>query len=178
MVENLIGMSLTVNRIWKSYKTRRGMIPRGNFDSPGEWVSYPPGRLRKVGRTCRNLNQNRNFFNHLVSRPGRFEWWKKGGRKSRWTVPIKDTCNPHKLMFNLSANHWVFVSQIPILSKIQRPDHLVTRSLYTQTGSGEGVVKLIIVQDKSPHPFFFPLVWNEKKEKESLHNNYYPSVVQ
>ena len=30
---------------------------------------------------------------------------KKGGRKSRWTVPIKDTCNPHMLMFNLSANH-------------------------------------------------------------------------
>ena len=105
---------------------------------------------------------------------------KKGGSKISLDCPYKRYlyCNPHMLMFNLSANHWVFVSQIPILSKIQRPDHLVTLSLYTQTGSGEGVGKLIIVQDKSPHPFFFPLVWNEKKEKESLHNNYYPSVVQ
>ena len=37
------------------------------------------------------LNQNREYFNPLVSGPGRFELWMKKtrGRKSRWTVSLK-----------------------------------------------------------------------------------------
>ena len=43
----------------------------------------------KILITQRNLNQNRKYFNPLVSGPGGIRIMKKnGGQKSRWTVPV------------------------------------------------------------------------------------------
>ena len=69
--------------------TRRGMITRGDwlcavgypgkidsvqYDTPGYTT---PGRFIKIRITQRNRNQNRKYFNTLVSGPGWFKWWKK-----------------------------------------------------------------------------------------------------
>ena len=44
---------------------------------------------RKNGITLRNPNQNRKYFNPLVNGqwPRQVQMMKKGGQKSRWTVP-------------------------------------------------------------------------------------------
>ena len=67
--------------------TRRGMIPRG------DWLTGydTPGRFRKIRITRPNLNQNRKFFNLLVSGPGRFEWWQKWGSKISLDCPFNPT---------------------------------------------------------------------------------------
>ena len=45
--------------------------------------------------TRRNLNQNRKYFNPMVSGPGTVGSNKeKRGRKSRWTVPITSVVDP------------------------------------------------------------------------------------
>ena len=77
---------------------------------------HTPGRFRKIRITHWKLNQNRKYFNSLVSVPGRFKRWKiwkskiswdcffsplvsvparpvwimkkSGGRNSCWTVPL------------------------------------------------------------------------------------------
>ena len=75
--------------------TLRSMIPRGDWlcavCNPGEIDSaqyHTPGWFIKIRISRRKRNQNRKYFNPLVSGPGRFELWKKlGGPKSRWTVP-------------------------------------------------------------------------------------------
>ena len=51
---------------WNFILTPRGIIPWGvSFLEP------------KVRITPRNLNQNKKYFNPLVSAPDRFKWWKK-----------------------------------------------------------------------------------------------------
>ena len=76
------------------------MIPWGDWlagvwypretDSPGY---HTPGSQifgLKIRITQWILNQNRKYFNPVVSGTGRFELWKKTeGRKSGWTVPLK-----------------------------------------------------------------------------------------
>ena len=68
-------------------------------DFRGSWVSpccmIPWGEVWHWGEIfTKNLinlaksNQSWKYFNLLVSGPGRFEWWKKFGRKSRWNVPL------------------------------------------------------------------------------------------
>ena len=65
--------NVPLNRIRKSHMTPRSMITRGDWLHA---VCHTPGRFRKVWTTRRNLNQNRKYFNPLVSGPGKFEWWK------------------------------------------------------------------------------------------------------
>ena len=50
---------------------------------PGDSFYEPKNRI-----TQQILNQNRKYFNPLVSGPGRFELGKTEGQKSRWTVPL------------------------------------------------------------------------------------------
>ena len=59
----------------------------GELDSAQYYTARNSGKIR-ISR--RKRSQKPNCFNPLVSGSGRFEWWKKtGGRKSRWTVPLK-----------------------------------------------------------------------------------------
>ena len=75
--------SLTVplKRIRKRHLTRRSMILRRTWLS-AVWycaeldsAQYDTARnFEKIRISRRNLNQKRNYFNPLVSGPGRFEW--------------------------------------------------------------------------------------------------------
>ena len=51
--------------------------------SVSKWIS------NKEQITRRKLKKNRKYFNPFVCGPGWFERGKKGGRKSRWTVPLR-----------------------------------------------------------------------------------------
>ena len=56
--------------------TRRGIIPRGDWTI---WINW------------QILNQNRKYFNPLVSGPGRFELWKKWRSKISLDCPFNPT---------------------------------------------------------------------------------------
>ena len=71
-VKNLVGLSLSIGSrkvIWLT-----GVWYPGEIDSA---QYHTPGRFIKIRITRRKLNQNRKYFNPLVSGPGWFKWWKQ-----------------------------------------------------------------------------------------------------
>ena len=77
--------NVPLNRIRKNHMTPRSMITRGDWLHA---VCHTPGRFRKVWTTRRNLNQNRKYFNPLVSGPGKFEWWKSLNVENRGRLSL------------------------------------------------------------------------------------------
>ena len=66
--------------------------------SPGRMIHreiITPGRLWKFEYSNSAKTEIENILTIRVIGPGRFEWWKKGGRKSRGTVPLKWSADLH-----------------------------------------------------------------------------------
>ena len=70
------------------YDTGRRLIQRSILQQKDS-AQYDTAlsQSRKTGITWRNLNQNRKYFNPLLSGPGRCEL-KKTRQKSCWNVPL------------------------------------------------------------------------------------------
>ena len=79
----------------------------GEIDSPGY---HTPGRfLRKILLTLRNSNQNRKYFNPLVSGPGRFKWckwcqWQKFFMYSMNSMNSRTTVGEQRILWLFGYN--------------------------------------------------------------------------
>ena len=79
-------LTVLLKRIRKSHLTPYSMILRGtwlravSYCAELDSAQHDTARNLKKNRISRrNLNQNQNYFNPLVSGPGRFEWLKNWG---------------------------------------------------------------------------------------------------
>ena len=78
--------------LWKSFRKWLGSwVTPHSMILRGDWLCTVccPERFEQLGKILATID---NIFIHWsVAQAGsKFEWWKKWGRKSRWTVPLKE----------------------------------------------------------------------------------------
>ena len=81
-VESLIGMTLKIG------SGKVTWLP-----PPAVWYCRDIDSAQYDTPKSQNLHQNRKYVNPSASGPGRFQWWKNRGKKSRWTVPFSKWIN-------------------------------------------------------------------------------------